>query len=141
MAAIPLPERGQPLDVNYIYDIANQINNLTNTVAVRATATSRVNTSSDTTGNLKFYAETKPLTVISATANGTESFFFTYPAFKFPPVVVITVINNSGSNAGNDVRYTLKKEATTTRAEGVVRFGSAGQVDLSISLIAIGIAT
>ena len=81
MGAISLPERGQPLDVNYIYDMANQINNLTNTVSIRSTTSSRINENSDTTSNLKIYAATKTLSTTNASGNTTESFFFTY-SFK-----------------------------------------------------------
>lgn len=139
MAAIPLPERGQPLDVNYIYDMVNQINSITNTIAIRSTSTSKVNTNSDTTSNLKFYAETKNLSTTNASGNATESFFFTYPEFKFPPVVVVTVTNNSGSTAGDNVISTLRNVGTS-RAEGIVRFNVSGAVNLSINAIAIGIA-
>lgn len=139
MAAISLPEKGQPLDVNYIYDMANQINNLTNVITVRSTTSSRINENSDTTSNLKFYAATKTLSTTNASNNTTESFFFTYPEFKFTPVATITVVNNSGSTAGDDVTFTLRN-ITTTRAEGIVRFGTSGAVNLSINIIIIGIS-
>ena len=139
MAAIPLPERGQPLDVNYIYDMVSQINSIANTIAIRATSTSKVNENTDTTSNLKMFSATKTLSTTNASGNTTESFFFTYPEFKFTPVATITVINNSGSTVGDDISHTLRT-VTTTRAEGIVRFGTSGAVNLSISIIAIGIA-
>lgn len=139
MAAISLPERGQPLDVSYIYDMASQINNLTNAVTIRATSSSRINENSDTTSNLKFYAATKTLSTTNASGNTTESFFFTYPEFKFAPVATITVVNNSGSTSGDDITHVLRS-VTTTRAEGIVRFGTSGAVNLSVSIILIGIA-
>jgi hypothetical protein len=139
MAAIPLPERAQPLDVNYLYDMVSQINSITNTIAVRATSTSRINTNSDTTSNLKFYAETKSISTTNASGNGTESFFFNYPEFKFTPVVTITVVNNTGSSAGDNVIATLRNVGTS-RCEGVVRFNASGAVNLSINMTAIGIA-
>lgn len=139
MAAIPLPERGQPLDVNYIYDMVSQINSITNTIALRSTSTSKINENSDTTSNLKFYAATKTLTTTTSSANTTESFFFNYPEFKFAPVVTITIINNSGSTVGDNVITSLRNVGTS-RCEGVVRFNTSGGVNLSISMIAIGIA-
>ena len=139
MAAISLPERGQPLDVSYIYDMASQINNLTNAVTIRSTSSSRINENSDTTSNLKFYAATKTLSTTNASGNTTESFFFTYPEFKFAPVATITVINNSGSTSGDNITHVLRS-VTTTRAEGIVRFGTSGAVNLSVSIIVIGIA-
>ena len=33
MSKIPLPDRGQPLDVTYIYQIANAINDLSNSIS------------------------------------------------------------------------------------------------------------
>jgi hypothetical protein len=139
MAAVSLPEKGQPLDVNYIYDMANQINNLTNVITVRSTTSSKINENSDTTSNLKFYASTKTLSTTNASNNTTESFFFTYPEFKFTPVATISVINNGGSTAGDDVTFTLRN-ITTTRAEGIVRFGNSGAVNLSVNIIIIGIS-
>lgn len=139
MAAIPLPERAQPLDVNYIYDMVSQINNITNTIAIRATSTSKVNINSDTTSNLKFYGENKTLSTTNASGNATESFFFNFPEFKFTPVIVTTIINNTGSSAGDNVIATLRT-AGTSRCEGVVRFNVSGAVNLSINMIAIGIA-
>jgi hypothetical protein len=141
MAAISLPERGQPLDVNYIYELVTQINAINNQLAVRATSTSTVGTDSDTTSNLKFYAFTKPLTTTNASGNGKESFFFEYPDFKFPPIVTISIINNTSSEVtpGDNVVATLRKVATS-RCDGIVRFNTSGAVNLSISMIAIGIA-
>jgi hypothetical protein len=139
MAAIPLPERGQPLDVNYIYDMVSQINSITNTIAIRSTSTSRVNENSDTTSNLRFFASTKTLSTTNASGNATESFFFTYPEFKFTPVVTVTLVNNTGSTAGDNVISTLRVVGTS-RCEGVVRFNASGAVNLSVNIIALGIA-
>lgn len=139
MATLPLPERGQPLDVNYIYDMVNQINNITNTIAVRSTSTSKINSVADTTSNLKFYAETKALTTATIYGNTSDSFFFTYPEFKYPPVVTVTVLNNDGSTIGENVLITLRTVGTS-RCEGKVRYNVSGAVNLSISMIAIGIA-
>ena len=33
MAKIPLPERGQPLDVTYVYQMANSINDLASAIS------------------------------------------------------------------------------------------------------------
>jgi hypothetical protein len=138
MAAIPLPEKGQPLDVNYIYEMANQINNLTNTIAVRSSTSSRVNTQSETTSNLRIFASTIPISTTSATSGQTETFSFNYPELKFVPVATATVVNNSGSDAGKAASVILNV-VTTSKSEGVVRFGSSGAVDLSVNVIVVGI--
>lgn len=139
MASITPPTPSQPLDVNYIYKIVNEINNINNAITVRNTSTSKINANTETTSNLKFYAETKNISRADASGNATESFFFTYPEFKFTPVVTISIINNTGSSAGDNVIATLRNIGTS-RCEGVVRFNTSGAINLSISMIAVGIA-
>lgn len=138
MAAIPLPEKGQPLDVNYLYEITNQINNLTNTIAVRSSTSSRINTNSETTSNLRIFASTINLSTTSATAGETETFSFNYPELKFIPVVTATVVNNSGSDPGKTATVVLNT-ITTSRTEGIVRFGTTGGISLSVNVIVVGI--
>jgi hypothetical protein len=138
MAAISLPERGQPLDVNYIYDIVSQVNSIENRIAVRNTSVSNINGNTDTTSNLRFYAQQQALITSESKANTTETITFTYPVFKFAPVVTATVVNRSGSTYGDDVICTLRNITTSTAAV-VVRFNSAGKVDLLVNLIAVGI--
>jgi hypothetical protein len=139
MAAINLPERGQPLDTEYLYAIVNQINSIENRLAVRQTSVSKVNANTDTTSNMKFFAITQPLTTTQATANVVETITIPYGInFKFPPVVTATIVNNSGSKYGDDVICTLRN-ITTSGATAVVRFNVAGAVNLSVNLIAIGI--
>jgi hypothetical protein len=138
MAAISLPERGQPLDVNYIYEMASQINNLTNTIAVRSSSSSRVNTNSETTSNLRVFASTISLSTTSATSGQTETFSFNYPELKFAPVATATVVNNSGSDAGKNATVILNT-VTTSKSEGIVRFGTSGAINLSVNVIVVGI--
>jgi hypothetical protein len=138
MAAISLPERGQPLDVNYIYEMASQINNITNTIAVRSSSSSRVNTNSETTSNLRIFATTIPLSITSVTGGDFEPFSFNYPELKFTPVATATTVNNTGSDAGKNTSVVLNT-VSTTRAEGIVRFGTSGAVNISINVIVVGI--
>ena len=133
MAAISLPERGQPLDVNYIYDIVSQVNSIENRIAIRNTSVSNINNNTDTTSNLRFYAQQQALITSESKANTTETITFTYPVFKFTPVV-----NRSGSTYGDDVICTLRNITTSTAAV-VVRFNAAGKVDLLVNLVAVGI--
>jgi hypothetical protein len=138
MPSIPLPEKGQPLDLNYIYEMASQINSLTNTVAIRATSSSKVNTNTETTSNLRFFASTVPISATSATTGNTEGFSVTYPELKFTPVVTATVVNNSGSDAGKAATVVLTN-VSAGRTEGLVRFGASGAINLSVNVIVIGI--
>jgi len=138
MAAISLPERGQPLDVNYIYEMVNQINSIENRIAIRNTSVSSINGVQDTTSNIKFYAAQQALITSEAKANTTETITFTYPRFKFTPIVTATVFNFSGSTPGDDVICTLRNIGTEGAAV-VIRFNSAGKVDLRVNLTAIGL--
>lgn len=138
MGAISLPERGQPLDVNYIYDMASQINNLSNAIAIRSTSSSKVNENSDTTSNLRFYAATTKLNITNVSANDLQPFSFTYPEFRFVPVAVVSVVNIDRTTAGDDVSCTLQEVLTTT-AKGIVKFNTGGAVNLSVSIIVVGI--
>jgi hypothetical protein len=138
MGAISLPERGQPLDVNYIYDMASQINNLSNAIAIRSTSSSKVNENSDTTSNLRFYAATTKLNITKVSANDLQPFSFTYPEFRFAPVAVVSVVNIDRTTAGDDVSCTLQEVLTTT-AKGIVKFNTGGAVNLSVNIIVVGI--
>lgn len=141
MGALSLPERGQPLDVNIIYDITEQVNTLTNALTVKASSSSQVNkdTGSVGTSSLKFYAETKPLVATSVSGGQTEEFTISYPTnYKYTPVVTVTVLNNTGSNAGNNVTIVLTN-ITTSLAKGIVRYNEAGTVNLSVNSIVVGL--
>jgi|694.fasta_scaffold81849_2 hypothetical protein len=146
MASISLPEKGQPIDVNYIYEMASQINSLTNALAVRSSSSSQVNKVTETTGNLRFFAATLP--VSAKTASSTEvidmpDFNYSSAGFKTPPVVVATVVNNggvSGVDAGNSATVILDSVGTS-QSTGVIRFGLSGGLNISINVIALGIPT
>jgi hypothetical protein len=146
MASISLPEKGQPIDVNYIYEMASQINSLTNALAVRSSSSSQVNKVTETTGNLRFFAATLP--VSAKTASSTEvidmpDFNYSSAGFKTPPVVVATVVNNggvSGVDSGNSATVILDSVGTS-QSTGVIRFGLSGGLNISINVIALGIPT
>ena len=53
MAKIPLPERGQPLDVTYLYDLANTINDISTQVSSATYKNSTIDTVSAAQQNLK----------------------------------------------------------------------------------------
>lgn len=144
MAAISLPEKGQPLDVNYIYEMASQINSLTNTLAIRQTSSSQVNKVTETTGNLRFFAST--LLVSEKNASSTQvikmpDFNYSSAGFKTAPVVVATLVNYggvSGTDAGNSASLVLTSVGTT-QALGDIRFSQSGGINIGVNLIAIGV--
>ena len=58
MPQIPLTERGQPLDVAFLYEIARSINDLNNTVAANLNSSSKIReVSNRPTSGLNVYAQ------------------------------------------------------------------------------------
>lgn len=145
MAKIPLPERGQPLDVTYVYQLANAINDLSTQVS-----SSTYNyTTIDTIGAGKQSIKTSEARVIAGyvevannstvTASSEKTFSYDFSSdFKYSPIVSATVINTGNTPAGQNVSVVLKNP-TTSRVEGVVRFGASGDLSLAVNLIIVGI--
>lgn len=145
MAKVPLPDRGQPLDVTYLYQIANALNDAVDTIS---TATYNY-TSIDTKGigrqdvknsNAKVYATY--VDIISnetVSGNTTRTFSINFASeFKYPPLVTATPIN-AGGTIGNDV-FVVINSVTTSGITGTIRFNSSGQVtNISVNVIAIGL--
>lgn len=137
MPVLPRPERGQPLDVDYIYELANAINSVSNTVAVKFSSTSQINQETDSTSSLKIYAATQQLNIKSPKADETTTFTFSYPTFKSTPVVTTTILNSDGSAAGNNIILTVKN-VTPTQCTVTALFKKAGNLNVSVNLIAVG---
>lgn len=142
---IPLPERGQPIDLNYLYQIASSINDLSNQVSTSNT-TSRVdngiNPPEDVTSNkLRFYAiTTRPIVVGNVNAGTSQNWSADFqPDFLFTPVVTATVQNNTASTAGNNVTLVIRN-ITTNKVEGNVLYNIGGSINISINVIAIGVS-
>ena len=145
MAKVPLPDRGQPLDVTYLYRIASALNDAVDTIS---TATYNY-TSIDTRGigredvknsNTKVYAAYKDI-VTNETISGstTRTWAIDFASeFKYPPIVTATAVNTGTSPIGNDV-FAVITSVSTSRVEGIVRFNSSGNVSTSVNIIAIGL--
>ena len=144
MAIIPLPERGQPLDLAYVYQLANAINDLSAQVSPSTSKYMTVDTAVGKqtlrTADAKVLGGIIPVTNNSIVTAGNErSFFYDFPAdFKYAPVATATIVNIGDTPAGKNVSVILTS-ITNARIEGVVRFGTSGEVSVSVNLIAIGI--
>lgn len=140
---IPLPQRGQPIDVDYIYQIINQLNTLTNQVSSTSTTLSSVDNGingikESTTSNLRLYSSTKNVKKGSVTASSNESWFVDFnPQFLYIPIVVATIVNNNASTAGNNI-VSVIKNVTTSRVDGNIIFNTSGTIDVNINVIAVG---
>lgn len=146
MARIPTPDRGQPIDVPYLYQMATAINSLADQIdessSKYTTVYSREAQKQDLrTSDTKFYASFYDLPQQLQVSQGdTREFSFDISAanFKYPPIVTVTPVNTGTSTASNDVIAVLSS-ITTSRIDGFVRFNSSGTVDIAVNAIAIGV--
>jgi hypothetical protein len=148
MANIPVPERGQPLDLSYIYQLANAVNQLSTQASYSSNKFSSIETPAANIGRQDVritdsrmvggYYELSPNTEVTAGSSANFSYNFPAADFKYPPIVTATPINISGTASGGDVSVVLTL-VTTSRVEGVVRFGISGTASIGINILAIGI--
>jgi hypothetical protein len=144
MAKVPLPERGQPLDVTYIYQLAEAINDISTkvssatykstTIDAGTAGPQSVKTSeAKLIGGYKEVANNK-----TVTASSELPFSYSYSDFKYAPIVTASPINVGGTPAGQNVTVTLTS-VTTTKVDGIVRFNAAGDLTVGVNLVIIGI--
>lgn len=145
MAKIPLPELGQPLDVSYIYQIANAINELSLQVSPAIYKYVTVDVPNGVSQNAKA-SETRVIAgyidVVKSSnqsVGSQQAFSYNFAAdFKFAPIVTATPINIGGTEAGKNVSVVIKT-ITTSKVDGVVNFNSGGDVSVGVNLIIVGI--
>ena len=139
MAKVPLPERGQPLDVTYIYQLAETINNLSTQVSGATYNYTTIDTISAGKQNIKTsearviggYVEVANNSTVSA--GNEKTFAYDFPSdFKYAPIATATAVNIGNTPAGQNVTVILKS-VTTSRVEGVVRFGASGDLSLAVN--------
>jgi hypothetical protein len=144
MAKVPLPERGQPLDVTYLYQLVEAVNDLSTQVASKVTNNTVIDTASAgkkdvKTSNSRIVGGLVEVANNSTVSAGNEkTFTYDFKDFKYPPIVSATPVNTGQTPAGQNVNIILKS-VTETRVEGIVRFGASGDLSLSVHLIIIGI--
>ena len=145
MAKVPLPERGQPLDVTYIYQLADTIND----VATQVSSATYNYATIDTASAGKQSIRTSEMRVIggyiqvannsTVSAGNEKTFTYDFPSdFKFAPIATATPINVGNTPSGKNVTVVLNS-VTTSRIEGIVRFGTSGNLTVVVNLIAIGV--
>lgn len=145
MSQIPLPERGQPIDLSYLYQIAEAINNLSSQVAPSTNKYVTIETPTDgkqsvlSSGVKMNAAYVEVYNNASVLAGQEQPFSYSYPAeYKFAPVATATPVNVGGTTAGKDVSIILKN-VTTSRVDGIVKFNTSGDLTIGVNLIVIGI--
>lgn len=145
MSKIPLPERGQPLDLSYIYQVAAAVNDLASQISPSADKyvsvdTPTAGTQTAKSSDVKIIGGYMEVTNNSSVSIGNDkAFIYNFPAdFKYPPIATATPVNVGNTTAGKNVSVIIKS-VTTSRIEGVVTFNAAGDVTVGVNLIVIGI--
>jgi hypothetical protein len=146
MSRIPTPERGQPLDLSYIYAMAEAINDLSEEGSALSQGNnfilkdkSGVSTSSKLYGAqvTGMYVTVAASSFNSSSNESTQTVNFT-PVFASPPIVTATIVNTGGTTSGTDVSVVLKN-ITTSSVDVVVKFATSELSSVGVNLIAIGL--
>jgi hypothetical protein len=75
----------------------------------------------------------------TVSAGNEKTFSYDFPSdFKYQPIATATPVNIGNTPAGQNVSVILKT-VTTSRVEGIVRFGASGDLSLAVNLIILGI--
>lgn len=146
MAKIPLPERGQPLDLSYIYQLSNAVNELSDelsptTARYTSIDTASAGTQTVRTSDARIIGGYVAVTNSSSTSpDGEGSFSYNFSDFAYVPIVTATpiLIEEGSTESGKDITVVLTK-VTTNRVEGVVRFNTIGVASVGINLLIVGV--
>jgi hypothetical protein len=144
MARIPLPNRGQPLDTNYIYQIAQALNDLSEEGSALAQGNNFFFLGDSTPRSSKIYgaqiyAAVKTLSAQNVSVSETYPLTFEFqPGFAYPPVAQVTIENSGDSNTVSDATINVQN-VTTTSATAVVKFATGGSSSIKVHLTAIGL--
>jgi hypothetical protein len=144
VSRIPIPDRGQPIDVPYLNLLATTINNLATQIDASTERYTVINTREIPsqelrTSDVKFFASYQDLfSEVDVRANETKEFIFQISGFKYPPIAVATPVNTGTSTASNNTNIVISS-ITNSEIRGFIRFNTSGKVSISVNLIAIGI--
>lgn len=146
MSKVPLPERGQPLDLSYIYQLANSINEIASELSPRVGRYTTIETVSASrqsvrTSDARIVGGFVLVSNNSTTSPDSETIFsYPFSDFQYAPIVTASPILTSGSStdSGKDVSVILT-QVTTNRVSGVVKFNTIGLASVGVNILAIGI--
>lgn len=145
MAKVNLPDRGQPLDVTFMYQLATAINDVADSVSTATNKYATIDTKSvgkvtSKVSDIRVFAGYAEVTTSKTVSTGqTESKTIDYGVtFEYPPIVTATVVNNDTQDAGNDATVVITS-ISTTAVTFKVRFSTAGAATVGVNVIAIGV--
>jgi hypothetical protein len=145
MSRVPVPQRGQPLDVAYISQLSEAVND----IAAQVSSATYNYTTIDTIDSGKQSIKTSETRVVGGyvvvssdsvvTSSQTKSFTYTFSGdFKYVPIVTATPINTGKNSVGENVTVVLT-DVSRSSVTGFVRYNANGSVSTVVNLIIIGI--
>ena len=144
MAKLTVPQRGQPLDVSYMYQLVETVNQLSDIVGTNQSVTQIKNDKTGTSNTVGTgRASIVGITAVVAsskdiTATDNQVPFAVNYNFKYPPIVVATPFDTGNTNAGKNVSVVIT-QVTGTTASFLVRFNTTGVASVDVNVLAIGI--
>ena len=135
---LALPERGQPIDVTYLYKMAQAINDLTAKVVVSTYNNTTVGQQSIQTSNAMIHCTETNLAQTVSKDTSIEWHVDLTTQFLLNPSVTCSVFNRGKTAPGNDAIVTITN-ITPNRVDGVIKFLTAGSVNVDVIVQAIGI--
>ena len=142
---IPLPQRGQPIDVTYLNSLATAVNDLANQVNASTYNYTTIDTveagrQSIQTAQAMIFAGKVSVVSNEYVVKDTEKSWYIDlpPGFKYAPNVTTSVINTGSSTTGNLVVCTITN-VSKSRVDGRVKYLSSGTASVAINVQAIGI--
>lgn len=144
---LPVPQRGQPLDVAFINDIVSSVNELWNKIMVNISAYSSLWTlagrKSIKTSESKFVSGYQEVTLgATTTAGASQEFTFTFDVgFMYPPIVVVSPVSTSTSSAIKTSLRAIITAVTTTDVKIIIvnEGTSSADIKVGVNLIAVGV--
>jgi hypothetical protein len=143
---LPVPQRGQPFDISFVYKMTESINALWDRIAINVSAYASL----AVTGGTKSVrsSEVKIVTGKAALDLGTSvkldeekpfSYDF-YPPFADVPIVTATPVITGTVTTASKNAYAVISSVTTSGVKGFVKFDKAGNIGgMSVNIIAIGV--
>jgi hypothetical protein len=145
MSRVPVPERGQPLDLSYISLLAEAINDMSAQLSPSNNRYVTIDTPADgkqstLSSGVKINAAYVQVANSSTVLAGSEQTFqYIFPAeYKYAPVATATPVNAGGTPAGREISVILKN-VTTSRVDGVIKYNASGDVTIGVNIIIVGI--
>jgi hypothetical protein len=139
MAQIELPDRGQPLDISYLFRIAQEINRVSEMVGSSLSKIKYRDTSTPSqilTSNVAFYAETLKIVDGNLSVQSYTPATFDYSGiFKTTPVVLCSVTSITGVSSLSSVLDGVTQNGCNIK---VFSSETSGAFSADVSIIAIG---